>query len=71
VPVALGFLWYAWRTGEDRWGIVASPLLSPYVNMPNWLGLMLALAAKWPRVTLILWSSMWLSVFIWYFFLAK
>jgi hypothetical protein len=71
VPVALGLLWYAWRTGEDSWGIVASPLLSPYVNVANWLGLMLALAAKWPRVALIIWLAMWLAVIIWYFLVSR
>jgi hypothetical protein len=65
VPVAIFLLWRAWKTGEDWLGVVASPLLSPYVNMPNYLGMMLALAARWPRVALGIWIVMWLVLAGW------
>jgi hypothetical protein len=67
VPVALVLLWFAWRRSDDRLGLAASPLLSPYVNMPNYLGLMLVLAARWPKWAFIVWAIFWLTGLIWYF----
>jgi hypothetical protein len=64
LPVGLFLLWQAWRTGEDRWGIAASPFLFPYVNMPSYLGLLIVLAARWPRWTLGVWVAMWLFGFL-------
>ena len=32
LPVGLVMLWIAWRRGDDRWGVAATPLLLPYVN---------------------------------------
>lgn len=71
VPIALFLLWLAWRRGEDWLGLVASPLLSPYVNMPNYLGLMVALAARWPRWALGIWVSLWVSVVLRYFIVFR
>ena len=54
--VGLILLWQAWRTGDDRWGVAASPFLFPYVNAPSFLGLLAVIAARWPRWTMMLWA---------------
>lgn len=54
IPIGLSLLWYAWKTGDDRWGVAASPLLFPYVNLPSYLGLLAILAARWPRWTIVI-----------------
>ena len=64
VPVGLALLGWAWRTGDDRWGLAATPLLFPYVNMPSYLGLLAVLAARWPRWALVAWLTM-LAAFGW------
>jgi hypothetical protein len=58
LPFGLGLLWWAWRTGDERFGIVATPLLFPYVNMPSYLGLLAVLAIRWPRWALLAWLVM-------------
>jgi hypothetical protein len=58
LPFGLALLWWAWRTGDDRFGIVATPLLFPYVNMPSYLGLLAVLAVRWPRWALVAWVAM-------------
>lgn len=58
--LAVILLGVAWRTGEDWLGVVASPLLFPYANIVNYLGLLVALAARWPRWVLVVWGLMWL-----------
>jgi hypothetical protein len=59
LPIGIFLLWYSWKNADDRWGVVATPFLFPYVNLPNYLGLMIVLASKWPRWTLIIWAVMW------------
>jgi hypothetical protein len=64
LPIGVVLLWQAWRTGEDRWGLAATPLLFPYVNMPSYLGLLAVLAVRWPRWALVAWCAM-LAVVAW------
>ena len=61
VPVGLFLLWRAWRTGDDRLGVAATPLLSPYLTAPSYLGLLAALASRWPQLVLALWALFWAS----------
>lgn len=48
-PIGLVCMWLAWRSGDVRWGLIASPLLAPYVNWQSYIGILLVVAAKWPR----------------------
>jgi len=41
-------------------GVVASPLLFPFVNRHSYLALMIVLAARWPRLALGVWLGFWL-----------
>ena len=59
IPVGIFLLWYSWKYADERWGIAATPFLFPYINLPNYLGLMIALAARWPKWALIAWALMW------------
>lgn len=61
VVPGIGLLWRAWKTGDDRWGVAASPFLSPYVNLPSYLGLLIVLAARWPRWFLLIWVLVWVG----------
>jgi len=53
IPFGLFSLWKAWKTADERWGVVASPLLSPYVNLPSYLGLLAVIVSRWPRWTVV------------------
>ncbi len=59
LPLGAFLLWYGWKTSDDRWGVAATPFLFPYINLPNYLGFMIVLAAKWPRWALLFWALMW------------
>lgn len=67
VVAGLGLLWRAWKTGDDRWGVAASPFLSPYVNLPSYLGLLIVLASRWPRWFLLIWALVWISAGLLFF----
>jgi hypothetical protein len=56
LPVGLFCVWRAWQSRDDCWGVIASPLLFPYVNLPSYLGLLLVVAARWPRWFLLIWG---------------
>ena len=60
IPIGIFLLWYSWKTHDEAWGIVATPFLFPYVNLPNYLGLLIVLAARWPRWALGAWGVMWM-----------
>src|SRR3972149_6828248 len=53
IPFGLFSLWKAWKTADERWGVVASPLLSPYVKLPSYLGLLAVIVSRWPRWTVV------------------
>jgi|SRR5579859_1250726 len=59
LPVAAFLLWRAWRTRDDRLGVAATPLLSPYLTAPSYLGLLAALAAWRPQVVWAAWLLFW------------
>jgi hypothetical protein len=59
LPVGAWLLWRAWRTGDDRLGVAATPLLSPYLTAPSYLGLLAAVAARWPAVIWAAWLLFW------------
>jgi hypothetical protein len=66
LPIGGFLIWYSWKSADDRWGVAATPFLFPYINLPNYLGLMIALASKWPRWTLIIWAVMWAVGIVFY-----
>ena len=59
LPVAMWFLWRAWVTKQEIWGILATPLLFPYVNFHTWLIAASALAILWPKFALAIWFLIW------------
>lgn len=59
LPLGAFLVWKAWQTGDDRYGLAASPLLFPYVNWPSYLGLLTILVSRWPRATLAAWAVTW------------
>lgn len=46
IPVGLALLVSAIRKKDDRYAMVASPNLSPYVNLHSWIGAMLAFSSS-------------------------
>lgn len=60
IPVGAIVLALGWKYQDDGWGLVASPLLSPFVNGASYLGLVLALASKRPKLSLIGWLAVWI-----------
>lgn len=61
LPLGAFLVWRAWQTGDDRYGLAASPLLFPYVNWPSYIGLLALLVSCWPRLTLAAWAVMWVG----------
>jgi hypothetical protein len=59
IPFGLLLLGLAWKFKDFRWGIVASPLLSPYVNMPSYLGALTVLATIKPKIAVAVWLLIW------------
>jgi hypothetical protein len=62
IPVGLVLLYFSIKKKDESLGIVASPLLSPYVNGPSYLGLAAVIAARRPRLFLLLYACMWLYI---------
>ena len=60
IPLGAALLWFAWKTGDDRLGLAASPLLFPYVGLYSYLGLLAVVAARWPKWTIIVWVTVYL-----------
>lgn len=67
IPIGTYLVWRAWRTGDDKYGLVASPLLFPYVNFPSYLGVLVVAVVRWPFVTLAIWALIWILSFAIFF----
>lgn len=50
IPVGTILVYLSIKKQDEAYGIIASPLLFPYVNAPSYLGLFAVIASKWPRV---------------------
>lgn len=50
IPFGVVCSWRAWRTGDERWGLLASPFLFPYVNLPSYIGVLIVIFSRWPRI---------------------
>jgi hypothetical protein len=61
IPIGLGLLILAYRSKSDLWGVLATPFLFPYVNMPSYLGPLIMIAAHWPKWFMIGWGVTWVA----------
>jgi hypothetical protein len=59
VPLGLALLWRAWRHGDDAAGVIATPLLVPFINAQTLLAPLVIVAARWPRWFLVAWCAAW------------
>lgn len=50
ILIGLPMVYLSLKKKDDGYGIIASPLLFPYVNGPSYIGLIAVVAAKWPKV---------------------
>ena len=50
IPLGIFAAYMSFKKEDDGYGIIASPLLFPYVNGPSYIGLIAVSAAKWPKV---------------------
>jgi len=49
IPMGLLMIYWSLKKKDDGYGVIASPLLFPYVNGPSYIGLVAVVAAKWPK----------------------
>jgi hypothetical protein len=49
IPVGLLMVYLSIKKKDVGYGVIASPLLFPYVNGPSYIGLIATVAAKWPK----------------------
>jgi hypothetical protein len=49
IPLGLGLVYWSIKKRDECYGVMASPLLFPYVNAPSYIGLLAVLACKWPK----------------------
>ncbi len=64
IPVGLFMVYLAVKKKDVGYGIIASPLLFPYVNGPSYIGLLSIVAAKWPRFFIILCTALLLYILL-------
>lgn len=50
IPIGLLMVYLSIKKKDVGYGIIASPLLFPYVNGPSYIGLIAVVAAKWPKL---------------------
>jgi hypothetical protein len=70
LPIGAWLLFRAWRTGQETWGILATPFLFPFVNAHSWLMAVAMAVVLWPRLSLGLWLAMciafgWFAAALW------
>jgi len=53
VPIGLLAVYLSLKRKDVGYGIIASPLLFPYVNGPSYIGLLAVVAVKWPKFFLL------------------
>ena len=61
IPIGLFLLWQAWHRSQEWLGMVATPFVFPYVNLTSFIGSMVVLAAKRPRIAVVIWAGVWLA----------
>jgi hypothetical protein len=50
IPFGLGLVYLSIRNNDEGYGVMASPLLFPYVNIQSYIGLLVVVACKWPKI---------------------
>lgn len=50
IPIGVLMVYLSIKKKDLGYGIIASPLLFPYVNGPSYIGLLAVVAAKWPKI---------------------
>ncbi len=53
IPIGIVMVYLSLKNKDVGYGIIASPLLFPYVNGPSYIGLIAVAAAKWPKVFIL------------------
>jgi hypothetical protein len=53
IPIGIFMVYLSLKKKDDGYGVIASPLLFPYVNGPSYIGLLAVVAAKWPKFFLL------------------
>ena len=64
IPVGLFGVYMSIKNNDIAYGIIASPLLFPYVNGPSYLGLLAVISVKWPKVFWGLWYLLLLYLLV-------
>ena len=68
IPFGLYFVYLSIKKSDESYGVLASPLLFPYVNGPSYLGALIVFASKWTKAFWGLYLLYLLYVFIALFF---
>jgi hypothetical protein len=63
IPIGIYFLIHSVRKNNIRYSIIASPLLSPYVLLHSWIGLLLAIT-PFKKLTIVAVLGLWIMVII-------
>ena len=50
IPIGLGLIYLSVVKNDVGYGLMASPLLFPYVNGASYIGLLTVVACKWPKL---------------------
>jgi hypothetical protein len=50
IPTGIFMIYLSLKKKDDGYGVIASPLLFPYVNGTSYIGLLAVVAAKWPKL---------------------
>jgi len=64
IPVGALLVYYSIKKRDEMYGVMASPLLFPYVNAPSYIGMVAMIACKWPRVFWGCFFVYWIYVLI-------
>lgn len=65
IPVGVFAAWYAWKSGDDFWGVMATPFIVPYVNIRSLIGAIVFIAARYPKIYLFIWFLWLLTLVPW------
>lgn len=62
IPLGLALLWRAWRRQDETAGILATPLLMPFIGLNTVSAYLVIVAARWPLWFLSGWLTTWAIV---------
>jgi hypothetical protein len=64
IPTGLFLVLLSIKNMDESFGLMASPLLFPYVNVCSFLGLLIVVASKWPRIFTIIYLGWIIENFV-------